>query len=58
MVFPQILVNFQSIFIDFCHFQSVSVSFSEFQILISFNQFDSVNNAGIYWQPEGGENNT
>ena len=28
------------------------------RVLINFNQFDSPNNAGIYWQPEGGGNNT
>ena len=42
MVFLQILVDFQSISIDFCHFQSASV-----RLKISFNQFDSVKNAGI-----------
>ena len=42
----------------FCHFQSLSVNVNQLQlILISFDQFDSVKNAGIYWQPEGGEKN-
>ena len=46
MVFPQSLVDFQSILIDFLSF---SISFSQLQsILISFDQFDSVKNAGIY----------
>ena len=30
IVYPQILVDFQSISIDCCHFQSVSVSFDQF----------------------------
>ena len=39
---------FESISIDFLSF---SISFSQFQsILISLNHFDSVKNAGIYWQ--------
>ena len=55
-VFPQILVDFQPIRIDCRPF---SGNFNQFQsILVSFNQFDCVNNAGIYWQPEGDENNT
>ena len=55
MVFRQILVDVQSTSIDFLS----SISFGQFQsVLINFNQFNSVKNAGIYWQPEGGENNT
>ena len=46
MVFLQILVDFLSISIDLLSF---SISFNQSQsILISFNQFDSVKNAGIY----------
>ena len=39
------------ILIIFCRFLSLPVS-------ISFNQFDSVKNTGIYSQPEGGGNNS
>ena len=52
MVFPQNLVDFQSSSIDrfsviFNQLQTVfSISFQS--VLISFNQFDSVKNAGIY----------
>ena len=48
-VFLQILVDFQSMLIDFLSF---SISFSQLQSvlisLISFNQFDPIENAGIY----------
>ena len=56
---PRFLSIFNRFWSMFCRFQSVSVSFSQFwSVLISFNQFDSDRNAGIYWQPEGGENTT
>ena len=52
--FPQILVGFQSVSIDFLSF---SISFSRLQsILISFNQFDPAKNAGIdCWAPRPSE---
>ena len=43
---PDFLVDFQSVSIDFLSF---SMSFRQLQsVLISFNQFDSVRNTGIY----------
>ena len=41
----------------FNHFQSRLNRLQVFSLLICFNQFDSVKNARIYWQPEGVENN-
>ena len=56
MAFPHILMDFQSISVDFSHFQSFSITFNHFRSLpVTINHCDSVKNTGIDWQPEGGE---
>ena len=49
-------IHFDRFSAIFTQFQSI---FNQFQLIfIRFSQFDSVKNAGIYSQLEGGENNT
>ena len=52
---PQILIDFQPISVIFNQFQSVAISFSRFYS--GPKSVDSVENAVVYWQQEGGENN-